>query len=127
MGNGYEGSGGEGGRQSEPEEGSLREATLTWRTSEGLRGGKEGGKRGQGERTGRGDMEGGRGRQGGREGGRGPGVGGGGVATVQRPRITHHAKIGCEISGATPRLEVRATNTGSRIEPPRPPNPSPCD
>ena len=105
MGNGYEGSGGEGGRQSEPEEGSLREATLTWRKSEGLRGGKEGGKvrtrggreRGQGERTGREDMEGGRGRQG---GGRGPGVGGGG-ATVQRPRITHHAKIGCEISGAT--------------------------
>ena len=44
MGNGYEGSGGEGGRQSEPEEGSLREATLTWRQSEGLRGGKQVGK-----------------------------------------------------------------------------------
>jgi hypothetical protein len=71
MGNGYEGSGGEGGRQSEPEEGSLREATLTWRKSEGLRGGKQVGKRGrERERTGREDMEGGRGRQGGKEGGR---------------------------------------------------------
>ena len=80
MGNGYEGSGGEGGRQSEPEEGSLREATLTWRKSEGLRGGKEVWTRGvrERERTGREDMEGGRGRQGGREAGRGPGVGGGG-------------------------------------------------
>ena len=102
MGNGYEGSGGEGGRQSEPEEGSLREATLTWRKSEGLRGKKQVGKRGsERERTGREDMEGGRGRQGGREGGRGPGVGGGGVATVQRPRITHHAKIGSEIASRT--------------------------
>ena len=104
MGNGYEGSGGEGGRQSEPEEGSLREATLTWGKSEGLRGGKEGGKvrkrggreRGQGERTWR---EGEEDREGGKEG-EGPGWEGG-VATVQRPRITHHAKIGCEISGAT--------------------------
>ncbi len=71
MGNGYEGSGGEGGRQSEPEEGSLRKATLTWGMSEGLRGGKEGGKRGgrergQGERTwreGEEDREGGKQRE----------------------------------------------------------------
>ena len=82
MGNGYEGNGGEGGRQSEPEEDSLREATLTWGMSEGLRGGKEGGKvrkrggreRGQGERTWR---EGEEDREGGKEG-EGPGWEGGG-------------------------------------------------
>lgn len=106
MGNGYEGSGGEGGRQSEPEEGSLREATLTWRKSEGLRGGKEVWTRGGREREDRERGHGGRERKTGREGSRERGGGGRGRgrgATVQRPRITHHAKIGCEIRNVASR------------------------
>ena len=47
---------------------------------------------------------GGRERKTGREGSRERARGGrGGVATVQRPRITHHAKIGCEIRGVASR------------------------